>query len=209
MKLTVFGATGGTGLQVVEQGLAAGHEVRAVVRNPTRLADRVGLDVVIADVMDPATIVEAVTGTDAVVSAIGTRDGRAPTTVCADSSRSIVEAMHKAGTRRLVVVSGTGPFDEGEGPGMRYILKPIGRLFLKNVFADFVAMEETVRASGLDWTIVRPSRLTDEPLTGRYRARRDLNEHRNFTVSRADVAHLILAVSGDRDTYGTAIHIAK
>ncbi len=210
MKLTVFGATGGTGIQVVEQGLAAGHEIRAVVRDATRLAlDRAGLEVVVADVMDPATIVEAVTGSDAVISAIGTRSGRAPTTVCADSSRSIVEAMDKADARRLVVVSGTGPFDEGEGPGMRYILKPIGRLFLKNVFADFVAMEEVVRASGLDWTIVRPSRLTDKPLTGHYRTRRDLNLRRNFTVSRADVAHLILAVSGDSDTYGAAIHIGK
>jgi putative NADH-flavin reductase len=82
--------------------------------------------------------------------------------VCADSSRSIVEAMRSAGTRRLVVVSGTGPFDEGEGPGMRYVIKPIGRLFLKNVFADFVAMEDIVRTSGLDWTILRPSRLTDK-----------------------------------------------
>jgi putative NADH-flavin reductase len=210
MKLTVFGATGGTGLQVVEQGLAAGHEVRAVVRDTTRLApERPGLDVVVADVMDPATIVEAVTGSDAVISTIGTRSGRAPTTVCADSSRSIVEAMRSAGTRRLVVVSGTGPFDEGEGPGMRYVIKPIGRLFLKNVFADFVAMEEIVRASGLDWTIVRPSRLTDKPLTGHYRTRRDLNLRRNFTVSRADVAHLILAVSGDSDTYGHAICIAS
>jgi putative NADH-flavin reductase len=210
MKLTVFGATGRTGLQVVEQGLAAGHEIRAVVRDATQLdPDRAGLEVVVGDVMDPATIVEAVTGSDAVVSTIGTRSGRAPTTVCADSSRSIVEAMHKAGTRRLVVVSGTGPFDEGEGPGMRYILKPMGRLFLKNVFADFVAMEEIVRASGLDWTIVRPPSLTDKPFTGDYRTRRDLNLHRNFAVSRADVAHLILAVSGESDTYGAAIYIAK
>jgi putative NADH-flavin reductase len=210
MKLTVFGATGGTGLQVVEQGLAAGHEVRAVVRDATRLApERSGLDVVVADVMDPAAIVEAVTGSDAVISTIGTRSGRAPTTVCADSSRSIVEAMRSAGTRRLVVVSGTGPFDEGEGPGMRYVIKPIGRLFLKNVFADFVAMEDIVRTSGLDWTILRPSRLTDKPLTGHYRTRRDLNLRRNFTVSRADVAHLILAVSGDADTYGHAIYIAS
>ena len=181
MKLTVFGATGRTGLQVVEQGLAAGHEVRAVVRDATQLApDRTGLDVVVADVMDPATIVEAVTGSDAVVSTIGTRNGRKPTTVCADTSRSIVEAMHKAGTRRLVVVSGTGPFDEGEGPGMRYFIKPLGRLFLKHVFADFVAMEEIVRASGLDWTIVRPPSLTDKPFTGHYRTRRDLNLRRNF-----------------------------
>ncbi len=210
MKLTVFGATGRTGLQVVEQGLAAGHEIRAVVRDATRLApDRAGLEVVVGDVMDPSTIVEAVAGSDAVISTIGTRGGRAPTTVCADSARSIVDAMHKARTRRLVVVSGTGPFDEGEGPGMRYIIKPIGRRVLKHVFADFVAMEAVVRASGLDWTILRPPSLTDKPFTGHYRTRRDLNLRRNFTVSRADLAHLILAVSGDSDTYGAAIYIAS
>ena len=72
MKLTVFGATGRTGLQVVEQGLAARHEMRAVVRDATRLApDRTGLEVVAADVMDPATIVEAVTGSDARPSCAG------------------------------------------------------------------------------------------------------------------------------------------
>ena len=120
MKLTVFGATGRTGLEMVEQGLAAGHEIRAVVRDSTRLApDRAGLEVVVADVMDPATIVDAVAGSDAVISTIGTRNGRKPTTVGADTSRSIVEAMHKAGARRLVVVSGTGPFDEGEGRSTR------------------------------------------------------------------------------------------
>jgi uncharacterized protein YbjT (DUF2867 family) len=77
------------------------------------------------------------------------------------------------------------------------------------VFADFVAMENVVRASGLDWTIVRPSRLTDKPLTGHYRTRREQDVSRNFTVSRADVAHLILAVTGDPDTSGATISIAK
>ena len=209
MKLTVFGATGGTGLQVIEQGLAAGHEIRAVVRDATRLPDRPGLEVVVADVMDPTAIEEAVTGRDAIISAIGSRDGRGPTTVCADSARSIVTAMHRAGTQRLIVVSGTGPFDEGEGPGMRYVIKPIGRRFLKHVFADFVEMEKVVRASGLDWTIVRPPRLTDKPLSGRYRTRRDLNMHRNFTVSRADVAHLILDACADSNTYDAALYIAS
>jgi uncharacterized protein YbjT (DUF2867 family) len=92
---------------------------------------------------------------------------------------------------------------------MRYILKPIGRLFLKHVFADFVAMEAIVRASGLDWTIVRPSRLTDQPLSGHYRTRRELDLRRNFTVARADVAHFVLAVTADPDTYGATFSIAK
>jgi putative NADH-flavin reductase len=210
MKLTLFGASGRTGLQVVERGLAAGHAVRAVVRDPTRLPqDAAGLEIVVADVMDPAAIVDAVRDRDAVISAIGTRAGRAPTTVCTDSARSIVEAMHQTGTKRLIVVSGTGPFDEGEGFGMRYLIKPIGTRFLKHVFADFVTMEAVVRSSGLDWTILRPPQLTDQPFTGRYRTRRDENMHRNFRVSRADLADLILKVCADNDTRGAAIYIAK
>jgi putative NADH-flavin reductase len=210
MKLTLFGASGRTGLQVVERGLAAGHAVRAVVRDPTGLPqDAAGLEIVVADVMDPAAIVDAVRDRDAVISAIGTRAGRAPTTVCTDSARSIVEAMHEAGTKRLIVVSGTGPFDEGEGFGMRYLIKPIGTRFLKHVFADFVTMEAVVRSSGLDWTILRPPQLTDQPFTGRYRTRRDENMHRNFRVSRADLADLILKVCADNDTRGAAIYIAK
>jgi putative NADH-flavin reductase len=209
MKLTVFGATGGTGRQVVDQALDAGHLVRAVVRDPTKLdVDRTALEVVVADVMDPGALVDAVRDRDAVISAIGSRAGRAPTTVCADSARSIVEAMHRAGSKRLVVVSGTGPFDEGQGPGMRYLLKPLAGLFLKHVFADMVAMEAVVRASGLDWTIVRPPRLTDKPFTGRYRTRYEADLPHNFTVSRADVAHLILKVCADDETPGATIYIA-
>jgi putative NADH-flavin reductase len=210
MKLTVFGATGGTGRQVVDQALDAGHLVRAVVRDPTKLAlDRRCLEVVVADVMDPGALVDAVGDRDAVISAIGSRPGRAPTTVCADSARSIVEAMHRVGSKRLVVVSGTGPFDEGQGPGMRYVLKPLAGLFLKHVFADMVAMEAVVRASGLDWTIVRPPRLTDKPFSGRYRTRYEADLPRNFTVSRADVAHLILEVCADDETPGATIYIAS
>jgi uncharacterized protein YbjT (DUF2867 family) len=70
-------------------------------------------------------------------------------------------------------------------------------------------MEAVVRASGLDWTIVRSPSFTDKPFTGHYRTRRDLNLRRNFRVSRADLAHLLLAVSGDADTYGATIYIAS
>ena len=117
--------------------------------------------------------------------------------------------MHDAGTKRLVVVSGTGPFDEGEGIPMRFVIKPLGKLFLRNVFADFVTMEAVVRASGLDWTIIRPPSLNDKPFTGKYRTQRDENMHGNFAVSRADVADLILRVIPDADTRGAAIYVAK
>jgi uncharacterized protein YbjT (DUF2867 family) len=212
MKMTVFGASGGTGTQVVAQALDAGHDVLAVVRDPARLAvpARPNLEVAVADVMDPGSIIGAVTGRDAVVSAIGARGrARQPTAVCTDSARSIALAMQTAGSRRLLVVSASGPFTEGDSPVMRYLAKPIGQRVLRYNFADFVAMEAVVRDSGLDWTIVRPPALTDKPLTGRYRTRRELNVRRGFRVSRADVAHLILAVSGDPGTYQAAIFLAS
>lgn len=215
MKLTVFGATGGTGTQVVSQALAAGHQVLAVVRDPARLAvpPHAGLDVAVADVLDLAAIGDLVAGRDAVISAVGPSrrpEGKtraAP--VCSASARSITAAMAAADTRRLVVVSASGPFTEGDGLLLRYVAKPIVRQLLRDAFADFIAMEQVVQASGLDWTIVRPPRLTDKPLTGRYRTRRQANVRRGLTVSRADLAHLILTVCGDPGAYRAAISIAN
>ena len=216
MKLTVFGASGGTGTHVVSQALEAGHEVLAVVRDPARLTvpAHPRLEVTAAQVMDPAAIRSAVTGRDAVVSAIGPsrrpeekKTRAAP--VCTASARSITTAMQAAGSRRLVVVSASGPFTDGDGPLLRYVAKPIVRRVLKDAFADFVAMEQVVQASGLDWTIMRPPALTDKPLTGRYRTRDGLNLRGGLTVCRADVAHLALAVADDPDSYRTAIYLAN
>jgi putative NADH-flavin reductase len=217
VKLTVFGASGRTGTQLVRQALDAGHEVTAVVRDRGRLAvaDHPGLSVVVADVMRPAAIEGPVAGRDAVISALGAsrrpdeRTAAAHSRICTDSARSITTAMRAAGTGRLVVVSASGPFTEGDGPIMRYLAKPIAQRVLRDPFADLVGMEAVVRGSGLDWTILRPPRLTDKPLTGRYRTRRELNVPRGSYLSRADLAHLILAVCGDPGTSHTAIFAAR
>jgi len=215
MKLTVFGASGGTGYQIVRQALNGGHEVTAVVRDPARLAiSHRSLMVVTADVLQPADIAEAVAGRDAVISALGhsrrpqDRKAAANSTLCADSARSITETMRQVGSRRLVIVSASGPYTDGDGPVLRYVLKPILGRVLKDEWTDLVAMEQVVRASGLDWTVLRPPRLTDKLLTGRYRIRRDADPPRCMHVSRANLAHLALAVAGDPDTYRCAISIA-
>lgn len=200
MKITVFGASGGTGVHVVEQAREAGHDVTAVVRTPN------GRDAV-ANVMDPDSIAPVIAGTDAVVTAIGTR-GRGPTTVQTDSTRSIVTAMKIAGVRRLVVVSNSGMVvDDQDGPASRYLVKPILRRVLEHPWADMAAMEEVVRSSGLDWTITRPPRLTDGRRTDKFRTATGTNLRGGNTISRADLAVLIVACLEDPDTIGQSIAI--
>lgn len=202
MRLTVFGATGGTGTQLVRQALAAGHEVVAVVRDPARLQVPAGpgLRVVRAGVTDPAAIVPAVEHADAVVSALGPR-GRGPTTVCSDAAASILAAMAKTGVTRLAAVSAGGAFaDPGDGLLIRLVVKPLLQRVFREGYADVALMEERIRASGTSWTIVRAPRLTSGPHRGRYRTAIDAQVGRS--LSRADLADAILAGLGDERTVG-------
>ena len=210
MELTIFGATGATGTCLTEQALAAGHQVTAVVRDPARMSvpARAGLRVVTANLMDPAAISEPVAGADAVLAAFGPR-GTGPTTVLREGTRSVIEAMHKEGTRRLVALSGSIVTDEGEGPVLRYLVKPLARgTLMRHVNEDMAGAEEEIRDSGLDWTIVRPPRLTSGPASGSYRTAVDRNLPRGLTVSRADLAAYMLAIIGDPATMQHHIGIA-
>jgi putative NADH-flavin reductase len=208
MRITLFGATGGTGRQVIAQARDAGHRVTAVVRDPAALQPDGGwLTVVRADVTDPESIAAPIEGADAVVSALGPRPG-APATICGDGARTIVEAMEKTGVRRLVAVSASGPYvDAGDGPVTRYVAKPILQRLLRAGFADLKRMEEIIRTSGLDWTIMRPPRLTNKPLTDRYRTAVDLNVRGGMMISRADLAAAILHALGDPATVRHSIGV--
>lgn len=207
MKITVFGATGGTGRQLVQQALDAGHEVTAVVRRPGEFAGGKATEIT-ADVMDPAAIAPAIQGRDAVFSALGSRHN-APTSVCTDGITSIIAAMRAEDVRRLVVVSAAGIHTEGDDAFTRLVLKPLVQRALRHPFADQTRMEDIVRASGLDWTILIPPRLTDKPRTGTYRTARDRTVPRGFRVSRADVADCALRSLTDPDATNTMIALAN
>ena len=211
MKLTILGATGATGICLTGQALAAGHEVTAVVRDPTRLPvpAQPRLRTVIADVMDPASIIPAIAGADAVISAVGPR-GTGPTTVIQDSVRSIIAAMDKTGARRLLQVSGSIVADQGESPYLRYLIKPLARrTFLRHVCADMRRGEDEIRESNLDWTIFRPPSLTGKAATGTCRTAIDRNLPHGFTVSRADLAACMLARLDDPAVVRRHVSIAS
>jgi len=195
MKLTIFGATGATGTSLVQQALTAGHDVTAVVRDPARLAipARHRLRTVTADVLDAAAISPAVDGADAVISAVG--PGTGASTLRQDSTRSIIQAMQKTGTRRLLIVSGSIVADEGDSPFMRYVLKPlVRRTFLRHVCADMRGAEDEIHASNLDWTTMRPPSLTGKAAGGTYRTATDRNLPHGFSISRADLAACMLTL---------------
>ena len=141
MRITVFGATGGTGRLVVEQGLAAGHEVTAVIRDRTRLPvpDQDRLRVAVAPRLDHEAVLAAVTGADAVVDALGANDLK-PTTVRVDAAEVIIPAMREAGVSRLVAVSAAGFHTTGDPIYLRALVKPVLGYVLRHSFADMAAM---------------------------------------------------------------------
>ena len=220
MKLTIIAATGGIGRQALEQALAAGHDVTAVVRNSSKLSRAVRAVTADLAAPDPAALASAVAGADAVLSGLGQRL-KSDAGIAARGTRSIIDAMKATGARRIVVVSaapiGTVPspgrptppiHDPGDGFFMRNLLSPLIKAALRQLYADLALMEDAVRDSGLDWTIVRPPRLTDQPMTGNYRTAYGQNLRRGIFISRADVANLMLRVIEQPETIRQVIGVA-
>jgi len=189
MHITVFGATGSVGRHLVDQALATDHRVTAFTRRPEVLEPRAGLTVVHGDVTDPVAVRAAVDGRDAVVVALG--DGRRGG-VREAGTRTVVSAMADTGVRRLVCQSTLGA---GESRGnLNLVWKHVmfGAL-LRRAYLDHQRQEDVVRASVLDWTILRPGAFTDGPRTGDYR-RGFAADDRTIAskISRADVADALL-----------------
>jgi putative NADH-flavin reductase len=223
MKLTIFAATGGIGTQLLEQARSAGHQVIAVVRNPKRLtAGWSGLRVVNADLAaaDPNTIDSAVAGADAVLSGLGA-SSNAEAGIASQGTRVIVDAMKRTDVRRIVVVSAapvsTVPspgrpnppkHDPGDGFLMSYLLSPIIKVVLRKVYEDHALMEDLLRGSNLDWTIFRPPKLNNGPLTGKYRTALGQNLPGGYSISRADVAHAMLTSLNKPETIRQSVGIA-
>jgi putative NADH-flavin reductase len=221
MKITVFAATGGIGRHILEQALTAGHDVTAVVRNPKRLSQEVRTVTADLAAPDPAPLESAIHGADAVLSGLGPRSN-SDAGIASQGTRAIVAAMQATGVRRLVVVSAapvstvSSPgrpnppkHDPGDGFFMRHLFSRIARVAFGKVYVDLALMEDILRDSGLDWTVVRPPQLTDKPPTGTYRTAYGQNIRGGWSVSRADVADLMLRVLDQPETIEQAIGIAN
>src|SRR5215510_9166309 len=201
MDIVVFGANGQTGRLLTRRALDKRHSVTAVTRNPDgfTFSDPL-LRVVRADVRERSSLVEVVRDADAVVSTLGVPFSTHPIDTYSVGVRNIVAAMQTTAVRRMVLVSSTGAYyypNRRETPLALRIFEPvITRTIGKTTYDDQRRMEDIVRASGLDWTVVRPSGLFDLPESTNYVAG-EVNPVGGFTA-RIDLADYMIALAGDR-----------
>lgn len=185
MRITVFGANGGTGRHVVKQALEQGHEVQAVVRDPSSLDLRdERLSVERGDVLAPKTL--EVRG-EVVLSGIGARSRNAGR-IASEGTANILAAMKRAGVTRIVSIS-AAPLGKGETAFQRFLYGVLWRAF-REVYDNLRRMEAVLAESGADWTVMRPPRLTNGARIGRYRTA--VNRNVGNTISRADLAREML-----------------
>ena len=210
MRLAVFGATGGTGAELVRQALERGHCVTALARRPD--AVRIGhrdLHVVGGDVLVPGAAHRVVAGADAVISALGIGYRRHATTVYSQGTGNILAAMRHAGVERLLVVSTSSlrrppPRQLAEWLLATLVLHPL----LRRPYADMALMEDDVRRSGTAWTLVRAARLTSGRATGSYRTAVGGKLSSCWSISRADLAGYLLDHVTDGSLHRATVEIA-
>ncbi|KAA0085303.1 NAD-dependent epimerase/dehydratase family protein [Mycolicibacterium sp. P9-64] len=202
MKIALFGANGQTGRLATTLALNAGHDVLAVTRRPKEFPlSGPGLTVVEADVRDASAVTPVVTAVDAVVSTLGVTFTREQVDTYSVGTANIVAAMKAAGARRLIVVSSTAAYPTrrtGSTLALRLVEPIITRTIGKTVYDDVRRMEDAVRGSGLDWTIVRPSGLFDLPAPTDY-VRGVVDPVGAFTA-RIDLADYLLSLAADSTT---------
>ena len=168
MNLTIFGATGGTGLSLLNQALEAGHQVTAYARTPSKLTQTdPKLTIIQGEMHEAEKIRQAVAGADAVISALGPTSNT-PERPLTAGMQHIVAAMEQEGVNRLIAATGAGVADPNDRPQLVGRLFGLAlRLFAKHVLADSQGMVKAIQQSDLDWTIARAPRLTDKPGNGR------------------------------------------
>ena len=192
MKVIIFGATGTVGVEIVKQALKKGYEVTAFVRNPEKVQNlnHGNLTICKGNVLNLNEVENSIHNHDAVLCALG--DGKAGK-IRALGTRNIVAAMNKAGIKRLICQTTLGM---GESYGnLNFIWKHIMfGMLLKKAFHDHQLQEQYILHSHIDYTIVRPSALTNVTITGEYKIGFDgAFKKLNLKISRADVADFMLS----------------
>ena len=208
-KIVVLGANGGIGRQALEIALKQGHSVTAILRTPaTLLLTHPNLIVVKGDIMKPETWEKYLENKDVVISAIGATS-RKETTLYSQGARNLLNAMKKTGANRVFFISASGlEVNPSHSLFIRLVTTYVLQRLLKNMYADLNKMEQLVKESDLNWTILRPPRLTNAPFTGRYRFATNSFLKAGLSISRADLAHFMMVNATNNSIYKKTVEVA-
>ena len=204
MKIIIFGASGGVGKFVVQQGLDAGMEVTAFVRTPSKIEmNHENLNIIQGDAFNSAEVSAAVAGHDAVISCLGSSKGMKKSEELQNMTKNIVEGMKEHNVDRIVYTASAGVHKELTGIMGKLIMQ-----LLKNALIDHRAAVEYIQDAGLNYTIVRPMGLSDKEFTGEYREAASGVPAKSSSIPRADVAHFIIKALTDSSYENTSIGLA-
>lgn len=214
MNIFIASANGGIGRQAVEQALEAGHHVTALVRDPAKLpVIHSNLRIIKGNILQPETFASQMEGQEAVISALGVSGGNLfndkPTRLYSQGCFNLLTAMEQYHVKRIFCISASAVEISPVIPWyVRFVAKYVIQKLLKHMYADLRLMEDTVKASNADWTIIRPPRLTNGPLTGKYRTAVNQYLKNSLKISRADVAHLMVNTLADKAFNRAIVEIA-
>jgi putative NADH-flavin reductase len=202
MKLFVLGATGKTGGVLVAEAVPRGHHITTFGRSAFKGIYKAQVLNIEGNPMSEAELADALPGNDAVLSVLGTRGLRA-TSVLEDSSRATIAAMSQAGVRRLVILS-SALLDSHIG----LVNRIASRTILRHFSSDQRAMERLVTQSDLDWTVLRPPRMTDSAPDGQSTAMLgEPPDSSGMTITKEEVARVMLDTVENRRYVRRLVHI--
>jgi putative NADH-flavin reductase len=209
IKIVVIGANGGIGSKVVELGLSKGFHITAIVRNRAKLTvTHPNLEIVQCDILKEGGLNTILSGKDAIVSAIGSSSLK-ETELYSKGAKNIIASMQNDHVKRALFISASGlDVNPTHSFLIRFATKQILQRVLRNMYADLVRMEDLIKKSNIDWTIIRPPRLTDQVVTGKYREAVNKILNNPKTISRANVAHYIINNLFDTRIVKSTVEIA-
>jgi putative NADH-flavin reductase len=197
MNVVLFGATGTLGLRILNELVSRGHDVTAVVRDPSKLEPHENVTETAGDIMNAASVADAASGADVVVSAYGPPPDKPE--VLLDAMRALIAGVEDSGVKRLIVVGGAGSLEVA--PGVRLVDTPDFPPEWKAIAIAHADALEFLRKSKLDWTDVSPAAyIHPGERTGKYRAGKDqllVNEKGQSEISAEDFA---IAIADEVDT---------
>jgi len=192
MKIAVIGASAGIGLETVKRALERNHEVVALARSAVQHPEYPFLKSINGDALNKYDLTRAIEGADAVIITLGTRKNMGQTTLFSDFAKLLLEVQKISKSKAThLIVTGFGTGESANYVG--WFVKLFLKYFLKDVYTDKAKMEELISSSDLNWLIVRPGRLLDEPRTENYRIETSLYKGMNIgAINRSDVADYLV-----------------